>query len=619
MLHAQEPAWPHFSYYQLSEGIMFRTTLTALVATLSVSAVQAQTTPVETGADLIVVNAKISTGNSAQPEASALAVKKGRIYSVGSDAQILGLRSAATQVIDARSRRLIPGVTDAHIHVLNDMAYTYNVRWDGVPTLSQGLAMLTEQAKRTPEGQWVKVIGGWSPYQFKENRFPTLAELQKAVPDRPLIVQYAYNRAYLNKAAMKVLGLGTDKFPNAPGLEIEKDSRGNPTGLIHGNTWLFVALEIAVPQPTFDEQVSSLVYSIHGLNRFGVTSIVDNGSRWGYPEGQARVAVLAKDNRLNVRMPFVDLQLGAGNMVDLQLEAITKTAPISPGQNLHPTLAHGHEYRGAGEVLAAEIHDHENFDRPAIIIAPDAVKRFVDQDVARLVARRIPFRMHFSYNENITPFLDALEALNAKAPFAGLRWSLEHAETITPENIARVKALGGGIALDDKMALHGDGFIKTHGREAALQTPRLRQLVDSGIPLAMTTDGFRASSYNPWIGISWMVTGKSVSGSEILAKDNRLSRAEALKLWTSGPAWFVSAETEMGVIAPGNLADFAVLDRDYFSIPEDEIKSVSSVLTVMDGKVMYGAQEHSALSPTLPAVLPAWSPVKYFGAYYREK
>ncbi len=601
---------------------MIRKAFVAISAITSFSALQAQSTQGHTGADLIVFNAKISTGNRAQPEATALAVKNGRIYSVGSDADILGLKSAETKVIDAHSRRLIPGIIDAHIHVLNDLAYNYNVRWDGVPTLRQALTMLHEQTGRTPEGQWVKVIGGWSPYQFKEKRFPTLAELRKAVPNRPMIVQYAYNRAYLNKQAMDVLGVGTDRFPKVPGTEIEKDSRGNPTGVIYGNTWLFVALEMAVPQPTFDEEVSSLVSSIHGLNRFGVTSIVDNGSRWAYPAAQARVAVLARDNRLNVRMPFVDLQLGNGgpvNMVDLELEAITKTAPIGPGQNLYPTLPHGHEYRGAGEVLSAEVHDHENFDRPAIIIDPEKMRRFVEEDVKRLVERRIPFRMHISYNENISPFLDALEKVNETTPLDGLRWSLEHAETISPENIARVRKLGGGIALDDKMALHADGFIKTYGLAKALQTPRLRMLIDSGIPLAMTTDGFRASSYNPWVGISWIVSGKSVSGSEALAKENRLTRAEALKLFTAGGAWFMNAESEAGTIAPGYLADFAVLDRDYFTVPEDQIKSVSSVLTVMNGKVVFGDQDYSGLTPQLPATLPTWSPVKHFGVYYQGK
>ena len=200
-------------------------------------------------------------------------------------------------------------------------------------------------------------------------------------------------------------------------------------------------------------------------------------------------------------------------------------------------------------------------------------------------------------------------------PLDGLRWSLEHAETISPANIARVKALGGGIALDAKMAMHGDAFIKTHGRDKALRTPRLRELVDSGIPLAMTTDAFRASSFNPWIGISWMVSGKSVSGTDVLAQDNRLTRAEALGLFTRKAAWFMNTEAEMGMIAPGHLADFVLLDRDYFAVAESQIKSIASVLTIMDGRVVYGAQDYQSLSPALPEILPTWSPIKYFGGY----
>lgn len=568
------------------------------------------------GADLIVHNARIFTGNAAQPAASALAVKNGRIYFVGTDAEVLGLKNAATRVIDSGGRRLIPGIIDAHTHVLNEGGYNYTLRWDGVTTLRRALEMLAEQARRTPEGHWVKVIGGWSPYQFEEKRFPTMDELRRAVPDRPLIVQYAYNRAFLNPLAMDALGVGTDKFPKVPGTEFEKDVQGRYTGVVHGYTFLFIALETMVPQLSFEEEVSSLVQTIHSVNRFGVTSVVDNGTGFrGYPKALPTVDALARDNRLNIRMPFVDIQFAEGSVVDAQITAITRTAPISPGHNLHPRLAHGHVYRGAGELLDADVHDHENFDRPAVVIEPRKMRELVERDISRLVQRRIPFREHISYDENITPFLDALEKLNEKMPLDGLRWSIEHAETISPANIARVKALGGGIALDTKMALHGDGFIKTHGRDKALQTPRLRQLVDSGIPLAMTTDAFRAASFNPWVGISWMVTGRSVSGAEVLARDNRLSRVEALRLFTRNAAWFMNAESELGMIAPGHLADFVLLDRDYFAVAESEIQSISSVLTVMDGRVVYGAQDYRSLSPVLPEILPAWSPIKYFGGY----
>jgi predicted amidohydrolase YtcJ len=194
-----------------------------------------------------------------------------------------------------------------------------------------------------------------------------------------------------------------------------------------------------------------------------------------------------------------------------------------------------------------------------------------------------------------------------------MRWGIEHAETITAENIERVKRLGGGIALDGKMALHGDSFVATHGREKALQTPRLRALVDSGVPLALTSDGYRASSYRPWLAISWAVTGKSVSGSQLLAQDSRLTREEALKLYTLGAAWFEHQEHEKGRISPGNVADFALLSSDYFTVPEYEIASLSSVLTVVDGRIVFGTGEYANLSPQLPEPLPQWSPTKHFG------
>lgn len=602
---------------------MKRILLIGLVVVNGLASAQAPIKQESPGADLIVHNARIYTGNAAQPEASALAVKNGRIYSVGADAEVLALKSAKTRVIDSGGRRLIPGIIDAHTHVLNEGGYNYTLRWDGVPTLRRALAMLSEQAKRTPQGHWVKVVGGWSPYQFEENRFPTMDELRQAVPNRPLFVQYAYNRAFMNQQAMDALGVGTDRFPKLPGTELEKDAQGKYTGVVHGYTFMFIAIETMVPQLSFEEEVSSLVQTVHTLNRVGITSVIDAGTGFrGYPKAQRTVDVVAREKRLNIRMPFVDIQFGTGadfNMVDAQITAITKTAPISPGHNLQPQLAHGHVYRGAGELLSAEVHDHENFDRPAVIIAPEKMRELVERDVVKLVQRRIPFREHISYDENITPFLDALEKLNQTMPLDGLRWSLEHAETISPANIARVKALGGGIALDTKMALHADGFIKTHGRDKALQTPRLRQLVDSGIPLAMTTDAFRAATFNPWVGISWMVSGKSVSGAEVLAKDNRLTRAEALGLFTRTPTWFMEAESELGMIAPGYLADFVLLDRDYFAVPESEIKLVSSVLTVMDGRVVYGAQDYQSLSPVLPKILPAWSPIKYFGGYYQAR
>jgi predicted amidohydrolase YtcJ len=282
-------------------------------------------------------------------------------------------------------------------------------------------------------------------------------------------------------------------------------------------------------------------------------------------------------------------------------------------------MKYGYEFEGMGEALRIELHDHENFDRPAIIIDKDTMDRYLNKDLPELIKRRMLFRMHITYGENITSFLDALEKVIEQVPLDGLRWGIEHAEFITPEDMERVKRLGGGVTFEGKMAVHGDRFIKTYSREKALRTPPFRLMLEKGVPLALSTDGFRAASYNPWTTIAWAVTGKSVSGSEVLGKKNRLTREEALRLFTLGSAWFEHDENEKGRIAPGNLADFALLDADYFRVPEDEIGGIRSALTVVDGRVVFGTGKHATLAPKPPPVIPEWSPVKYFGGYYDTK
>ena len=582
----------------------------------------AQTKNASAGADLIVYHAKITTLTAAQPEATALAVSAGRIYAVGTDDEILALKDSHTRLIDADGRRLIPGLEDAHMHPLNERNFTQKVKWDGVPTLKRALEMLTEQAARTPEGQWVKVTGAWSPYQFKENREPTIEELNKAVPDKPLWIQYAYNRLWLNKPAMKFFGIGTPKFKAEAGTVLYKDNKGNYTGMIDANTFVFVALDAMLPTATPEEEVSSLEYLIRDLNRFGLTTVIENSSVIPYPQGHAPIVTLIKENRMNIRFPFVDLGFTYDpnkSWVDTEIERVTKISPVSPGQNLNPNMEHGHEYEGTGEVLSPEVHDHENFDKPAIIIPRETMYKYAEEYTRKLIQKRIPFRVHMTYNENLTPFLDAFEEVVKTTPLDGMRWAVEHAETISDENIARVKKLGGGIALDNKMALHGESFAKTYGLEKALYTPRFGALKKSGIPLSLTTDAFRVSPANPWTCISWAVTGKAVSGNVILAEDNRLTREEVLRLYTIGAAWFENQENDKGRIAPGNLADFTLLSEDYFSIPDNRIQYLESVLTVVGGRVVYGAGKYSDISPKLGEILPSWSPIKYFGGYHFAK
>jgi hypothetical protein len=238
--------------------------------------------------------------------------------------------------------------------------------------------------------------------------------------------------------------------------------------------------------------------------------------------------------------------------------------------------------------------------------------------VRLLTEKRWPFRLHATYDQTIARALSVFEHVNREVPFDGLHWIIDHAETITPRSIERVKALGGGIAIQHRMAYQGEYFVDRYGAKAAEATPPVRRMLDMGVPVGAGTDATRVASYNPWVALYWLVSGRTVGGLRLATEPARLDRATALRLWTEGSAWFSSEQDIKGRIAPGQLADLVALDRDYFSVPEDEIKSIVAVLTVVGGRIMHGDQEFKDLAPPLPPPMPEWSPIRGYGGYYRR-
>jgi hypothetical protein len=228
--------------------------------------------------------------------------------------------------------------------------------------------------------------------------------------------------------------------------------------------------------------------------------------------------------------------------------------------------------------------------------------------VRKLAAARWPFRLHATYDESIRRFLTVLERVHRDVPLTGLRWFFDHAETISDASIERVAALGGGIAVQHRMAFQGEYFVERYGSEAAQRTPPVRRMLELGVPVGGGTDATRVASHNPWVSLAWLTSGRTLGGTALYPEANRLSRAEALRVWTRGSAWFSGEEAHKGAIAPGLLADLAVLDRDYFSVPEPEIKAIESLLTVTGGRVVHGSGAFAALAPELPPASPGWSP-----------
>jgi predicted amidohydrolase YtcJ len=247
---------------------------------------------------------------------------------------------------------------------------------------------------------------------------------------------------------------------------------------------------------------------------------------------------------------------------------------------------------------------------------PEVMESELKTVVRHLVEQRWPFRLHATYDETITRALNVYEEVNREVPFGGLHWFFDHCETISDRNIERIKALGGGIAIQDRMAFQGEYFLDRYGVERAERTPPIRRMLELGVPVGAGTDATRVSSYNPFVALYWLITGKTVGGTLLYPKVNRLDRAEALRLYTVGSSWFSSEEGKKGSLAAGQLADLSVLSADYFSIPEDEIKRLESVLTIVDGKVVYAAGPFAKLDPPPLSVSPDWSPIKPYGGYF---
>jgi len=560
-------------------------------------------------ADLILHNGKIATQDDRRSVVEAAAIRDGKFLAIGSDREVMRFRNERTKLIDLNRRTVIPGLNDSHLHLIRGgLNYNLELRWDGVPSLADGLRMLREQAQRTPPGQWVRVVGGWSEFQFAERRMPTLKELNDAAPDTPVFVLHLYDRALLNRAALRAVGYTRDS-PSPPAGEIEHDASGGPTGILiaRPNAMILYATLAKGPKLPPEYQANSSQHFMRELNRLGITSVIDAGGGFqNYPEDYQVIDQLHKNGELTVRIAYnLFTQKPKGELADFE----SWTRMVKPGQ--------GDDYyhhNGGGEMLVFSAADFEDFLQPRPDM-PGVMEQELKPVVSLLAKNRWPFRLHATYDETITRALNVYEEVNREAPLKGLHWFIDHAETISQRNMERIQALGGGIAIQDRMAFQGEYFRDRYGNAALKRTPPVAEMLRMGLPVGAGTDATRVASYNPFISLYWLVTGRTVGGLAMYPDGNRQDRMEALRLWTVGSSWFSGDDGKKGAIVPGQLADLAVLSADYFSVPEEEIKHLESVLTVVGGKPVYGAEEFSKLAPPLPPVLPEWSPVATCGGY----
>ena len=560
--------------------------------------------------DLILHRGLFTTLDRSNPHAEAVAIKDGRFTHVGRANEIMALAGPQTKIIDLQGKRVLPGLIDNHCHIIRGgLNFNLELRWDGVRSLADAMAMLRRQVAVTPAPQWVRVVGGFTEHQFAEKRLPTIAELNAVAPDTPVFILHLYDRALLNAAALRAVGY-TRETPAPPGGEIVRDSAGNPTGLLLAkpNAAILYATLAKGPKLPHDYQVNSTRHFMRELNRLGVTGAIDAGGGFqAYPDDYAVIQELADADQLTIRLAY-NLFTQKPKQEKEDFLHWTATSQYKQGTDYF-------RHNGAGEMLVFSAADFEDFRQPRPDMGPEMEDDL--EGVVRILAQnRWPWRMHATYDETITRALDVFEKVNRDTPLAGLNWFFDHAETISERSIDRIAALGGGVAVQHRMAYQGEYFVERYGAGAAEATPPVKRMLEKGVKVSAGTDATRVASYNPWVSLSWLVTGKTVGGLQLTPQRNCLDREAALRMWTENVTWFSNEEGKKGRIEVGQLADLVVPDRDFFACPESDIADTTALLTVVGGKVVYGVGDfaaHDGAAP--PPAMPDWSPVRTFGGY----
>jgi predicted amidohydrolase YtcJ len=559
--------------------------------------------------DLILRNARIATMDRARPDAEAVAIAGGEIAAVGNDAEMMALAVPGTQVLDAGGARVIPGLIDTHTHIIRQGSnFAMELRWEGVPSLADGLRMLSDQARRTPPGAWVRVVGGWAADQFAEKRLPTLEEINAAAPDVPVYVLHLYDRVWMNQAALRALGIDEHFYEPFVSGRLERDEAGRPTGLAlaRPNAQPLYALLDRAPKLSFEEQLVSTRHYLRALNALGRTSALDcAGGFLNFPDDYGVIMELNRRGEQTVRIGHqLFAQKPRRELADF--ERWNDIVRPDQGDDVLRCL-------GAGEMLVASAYDFEDFSFPRPDL-PRQMEGELEPVLDFLLARRWPFRFHCTYEESAQRLLDVVERVGGRHGLEGLHWIFDHGETISRRTMDRIARLGGGISDQNRIAFQVSAYRSRYGADALRRVMPVREMIAAGLPLAAGTDATRVSSYNPWLCIHRLVTGKGRGGDRIWDGRDCLTREEALRHWTEAGAWFSRETGRKGRIAPGHFADLAVLDRDYFACAEDAIADITSDLTLVGGRIVHAKGPFAELAPPDPPPLPPWSPVIAFGA-----
>jgi predicted amidohydrolase YtcJ len=514
-------------------------------------------------ADTVLVNGNILTVDSQFSTREAIAIRDAKIISVGSTVEVRKLAGPQTRVIDLQGRTVIPGLIDSHMHAIRaGQAFGSEVNWVGAATLAEALGRIHEASLKKKPGAWLIVAGGWNVAQFKEKRRPTQADLLAAAPNNPVYIQLGYDWIVMTPAGFKALKINSDADLPRPG-KLERDANGAPTGAIDGggSNDVAVALFDRLPHPAFDEQVEGTKSFFRELNRLGLTAVGDPGGNNVNPEDYQPIFKVWREGKLTLRVAYSLCGPTAGHELE-ELKSLTQMLPQSFGDELL-------KFNGLGERITWGMNNNDN---PT---AEDKDKFY--QIVTYAAQRGLPVTIHWPKNETVDTLLSIYERVNQEVPIANLRWSIAHLNNASPQSLQRMNAMGVGWTIQ---------------RPNAASVENAKEL---GVMMGAGTDAHRVASYNPFTALEWSLVDSKNAGGAQRTPDQTPTRADALRAYTIGSAWFSFDEHNRGSLEPGKLADLAVLTKDYMTVPADQIGSIESLLTMVGGKIVYAAGPYASL------------------------
>jgi len=521
-------------------------------------------------ADTVLVNGNIVTGDAAFSVQQALSVRDGKIVAVGPMAAIRKLAGPKTRVIDLGGRTVIPGLIDSHMHAIRAASFfATETNWAGVPTLQEALERIRQSAKAKKPGEWVIVGGGWVADQFREKRGPTQAELSEAAGEHPAYVQMLYASALMNQRGLDALHIQSDAdLPS--GGKLERDANGKPTGLITGG---ITALFDRLPRPTLEQQVEGTRKFFRELNRLAMTGVSDPCGMNVTPATYDAINKVWHDRQLTVRVAYTICGFNPPHEVE-EYQKYLGLIPMGFGDDMM-------HFNGIGEQIVWAIN---NVAKPN----PADLERFYQ--IAKWAAGRgYGLTFHCNTDAAADAILTVFERVDHEIPIKDLRWSLAHLNDASVATLRRMKALGMGWTMQDAMYFEGEQNERSRGAEAVRRMPPVETAREMGVPVGAGTDAHRVAPYSPFTALQWALDGKSVGGKALRGPEETPTRANALRAYTQGSAWFSHDDDKRGSLEVGKFADLAVLTKDYMTIPVEQIGGLESLLTMVGGKVVYAA------------------------------